>query len=167
MNLFNIFIAKNYSVALDVTKDTQFIELYVQFMYSSKIFPEGREQFTFSYENGEAILFGGMITNKSNKMWKFNPAKNSWSTINCENTTTVNPQRSGHTAILQQKKLYVFGGKSKVHSMYVLQDLEIFDLENNTWNFPSCPSKNFLKLRRNHVAVIVGNNRNKYIIIIY
>lgn len=150
-------------MAVDISKDTQFIELYVQYLYSSKIFPEGREQFTFSYDNGEAILFGGLITNKSTKLWKFNPEKYYWSIIDYENSNTSTSSignRSGHIAILLQKKLYVFGGKSKIHSQFVLQDLEIFDMETNIWTFPNFLSKNYLKLRKNHVAVAVGKRIN-------
>lgn len=136
--------------------------MYVQYIYCSKLFPEGREQFSFSYDNGEAILFGGLITNKSNKVWRFDPANLSWSTLDFESSTVTN--RSGHTANLHSKKLYIFGGKSKIQSMYMLNDLEIFDIENNTWIFPNCSCKNYLKLRRNHVSVCVGKIINKNVL---
>ena len=38
----------------------------------------------------------------------------------------------------------------------MMQDLEIFDIENNKWIEANCSCKNYLKLRRHHIAVIVG-----------
>ena len=124
------------------------------YIYCNKHFPEGREQFTFSYHNGEAIVFGGLNTNKSNKVWRFDPLNLTWSILEFESQSILN--RIGHSAILHQKKLFVFGGKSKIQSMYMFQDLEIFDVEQKFWIFPNISSKHFLKLRRNHVALLIG-----------
>ncbi len=49
---------------------------------------------------------------------------------------------------------------------YIL-DLEIYNLEDKTWAAPTLYTKSTLKLRRNHVAVLVGKknfysqNQNK------
>jgi len=144
---------------VNISKDTTFICLYVQYIYSKKLFPEGREQFSFSYDNEMAILYGGFITNNnSNKIWKFNPSNYSWSILEYDCATAIS--RSGHTAILYQKKLYLFGGKSKNLNSYLFQEIEIFDLEYNTWISPNISCKNYLKLRKNHIAVLIGKKKN-------
>ena len=128
--------------------------MYAHYIYCNKLFPEGREQFTFSYDNGEAIVFGGLITNKSNKVWRFDPLNLTWSTLEFDSSSITN--RNGHSAILHQKKLFIFGGKSKIQTVYMFQDLEIFDIELKVWIFPNCSSKNYLRLRRNHIAILIG-----------
>lgn len=98
-----------------------------------------------------------MITNKSNRIWKFDPSNYSWSILEFEGSAlTIN--RTGHSAILHQKKLFIFGGKAKIQNVYIFHDLEIFDIENNTWIYPNCSCINYLKLRKNHVAVVVGKS---------
>jgi len=49
-------------------------ELYAEYKYSNKIFPEGREQFTFKYNLVDVVMFGGLIMNKNNNnLWTFDP----------------------------------------------------------------------------------------------
>lgn len=147
-------------------KKTFTVELYSFYIYASKNFPEGREQFSFSYENGEAVLFGGVSTNKSNKIWKFDPNNFIWNDLDYECKTIST--RFGHSAILYQSKLFIFGGKSKIQGVYMFQDLEIFDIDYKIWIFPTVTSSNFLKLRRNHVAILVGKFWfNSFLIFIY
>jgi len=57
---------------------------------------------------------------------------------------------------LYQKKLYLFGGKSKLQNFSFIQDLEIFNMEDRTWATPNIYTKNNLKLRRNHISLTVG-----------
>lgn len=89
-------------------KDKDYLEMYGYYVYSYKLFPEGREQFSFSYDNTDAIVYGGLITNKSNKVWKLDPASLTWRILDYENQF-INV-RSEHSGILFQKKLYIFGG---------------------------------------------------------
>lgn len=132
-----------------------YLEMYGYYVYSQKLFPEGREQFSFSYDNIDAIVYGGLITNKSNKVWKLDPSSLSWSVLDYD-TQSVNV-RSGHSGVLYQKKLFLFGGKSKLQNFYFIQDLEIFNIEERTWSSPNVYTKNNLKLRRNHIGIVVGN----------
>lgn len=41
------------------------------YYYYSKNFPEGREQFTFSYDMFDIIIYGGISIKCFNDMWKF------------------------------------------------------------------------------------------------
>ena len=51
------------------------MELYACYKTGQKNFPEGREQFAFNYNISEIILFGGIVTNKSNNVWVLDPCK--------------------------------------------------------------------------------------------
>lgn len=50
------------------------MELYAHYKYSTKNFPEGREQFAFDYNLAEIVLFGGIVTNKNNHVWTLDPS---------------------------------------------------------------------------------------------
>ena len=50
-------------------------ELYGTYKYSLKNFPEGREQFSLRYNSIDAVLFGGMVSNKNNYLWTLDPSK--------------------------------------------------------------------------------------------
>ena len=78
-----------------------------------------------------------------------------WEKRACDNTPTY--PRYGHSGILYQKKFIVFGGKVKAGNYQYLADLDIFDVNENTWSQPSFNSKTFLPLRRNHAAELVGH----------
>jgi len=49
-------------------------ELYAFYKYSTKNFPEGREQFAFDFSFGDLVLFGGIVTNKNNHVWTLDPS---------------------------------------------------------------------------------------------
>ena len=52
-------------------------ELYAEYKYSSKTFPEGREQFSFRYNLVDVVLFGGLIMNKNNNnVWMYDNGNN-------------------------------------------------------------------------------------------
>lgn len=139
----------------EIPKDKDFAELYSYYVYTNKIFPEGREQFTLSYDGEEIIMVGGLVSNKSNILWKLDPKNLSWTKENCEFSQSI-VLRYGHTAILHQKRLYVFGGRTKINNYFYIPDLDIYNLEDKTWDQPSLYTKSTLKLRRNHVALLVG-----------
>ena len=133
-----------------------FLEMYGYYSYSLKKVPEGREQSSFSYDNQDAILFGGLLTNKSNKVWKFDPKQLTWDTLEHESHAVIS--RSGHSGVLYQKKLFIFGGISKSYENNFIQDLEIFNLENKGWFTPNAYTKSTLKLRKHHIGIVIGNN---------
>lgn len=50
-------------------------ELYATYKYSTKNFPEGREQFSFRYNLVDIVLFGGLVMNKANNyLWTLDPS---------------------------------------------------------------------------------------------
>jgi len=66
--------------------------------------------------------------------------------------------RYGHSAILFQKKLLLFGGKIRSNNYIFCADLEIFNLEDKQWSNPIVYTKSTLKLRAHHAAEIIGRN---------
>jgi hypothetical protein len=57
------------------TKNNDY-ELYAEYKYSNKTFPEGREHFSLRYNLVDVVLFGGLVMNKNNNnVWTFNPCK--------------------------------------------------------------------------------------------
>lgn len=49
-------------------------ELYAEYKYSYKQFPEGREQFSMKYNLVDAVMFGGLVMNKNNNnVWILDP----------------------------------------------------------------------------------------------
>lgn len=50
------------------------MELYAFYKYSSKNFPEGREQFAFDSNLMDLVMFGGIVTNKNNNVWTLDPS---------------------------------------------------------------------------------------------
>ena len=66
--------------------------------------------------------------------------------------------RYGHTAVLYQKKLFIFGGKTKNHNYYFLADLDIYNIETDSWTSPILYTKNTLDLRINHIADQIGGH---------
>lgn len=131
------------------------VELYGYYAYPLKTFPEGREQFSLSYDGKEAVVYGGLISNKSNIIWKFDPLNLSWKKEDQDFSNSIVP-RFGHTCNLYQKKLYVFGGRTKLNNYFYIPDLEIYNLEDKTWTNPIVYTKSTLKLRRNHISLLVG-----------
>ena len=144
-----------------------YVELFGTYIANgSKNFPEGREQFSLSSDMFDVILFGGITTNKSHDLWSLDPSNlkyliihigaYEWKKIIPENQSANT--RFGHTAIIHQKKLILFGGNVKLpNSGNYLQDLEIFNIEDKLWNFPVVYTKSTLKLRKYHIAELLGN----------
>jgi hypothetical protein len=102
---------------------------------------------------------------KNISIWKLNIDSMIWQKLSSSNTS---PNRFGHTSIFdkERNKIYIFGGRSKINnslsqnnifSSGIFLGLEILNLTNLTWNIPFIPTRNSPKLRRNHVAEIIGN----------
>ena len=101
-------------------------ELFGYYLYTKKVFPEGREQFSLSSDTIDMLVFGGISTKSFNDTWIFEPNKIEWKKINYD-TSVPNP-RFGHTATLFQKKLILFGGKTKLNNYSFNSDVEIYYL---------------------------------------
>ena len=121
-----------------------------------KIYPESREQFTFNYDpiSNCIFLFSGYSSYiGSQQLWKYNLLNNEWTPI--KSTIYNMDARSGHTAIIYKNKLIIFGGRYLHNTL--MSDLDIFNIEDNTWNMMQVNTCYFLELRRNHIACLVGN----------
>ena len=150
---------KNLSIQL-------YTRLFACFKYSSKNYPESREQFSFVLCDENIYLIGGICCiNETDEIWKYNTPSLSWSKIKINNKTL---SRFGHTAILDKNKskIYIFGGRSKLdiwsHSISnerkeYYGNTEYYDIKQNEWNLPIMKSKYHPTLRRNHTAELVGN----------
>ena len=101
-------------------------ELFGYYLYSKKVFPEGREQFSLSFDTINMLVFGGISTKSFNDTWIFEPNKIEWKKINYD-TSSPNP-RFGHTSTLFQNKLVLFGGKTKQNNYSFNADIEILNI---------------------------------------
>ena len=145
------------SLLLEQKKDSNKIIpnilLLTKFIYPNHLFPESRDQFVFAHESTDILLCGGNVSNKSNELWRFNPLLNQWSKL-IINSITPEP-RYGHTGILHNNKLIIFGGK--LLNLPILGDVDIFNLDILSWSSPALMTYSKLKLRRNHIACCIGN----------
>ena len=84
-----------------------------------------------TWAHGDSIyVFGGNIYGfKSNKLFAFNTKSGKWET---KNTTNAPPERSSHSAIIKDGKMYIFGGKDIENNK--LGDFWVYDITSNEWN---------------------------------
>jgi hypothetical protein len=135
--------------------------LYIMFAYytfNNKCFPESREQFTWSIDGKECVLFGGIVTNKRNDIWMFDLIGLNWKRVKQSDNTNSAYIRYGHSAVLIKKKLILYGGISKVGSYKYIPDVEIYHTDLNQWTVPKLNTVTTVKLRKHHVACLVGTN---------
>jgi len=52
-----------------------FVEFFSSYYYGNKTFPEGREQFTINSDVSDILLYGGLVSNKSQCIWSLDPSK--------------------------------------------------------------------------------------------
>jgi hypothetical protein len=134
-------------------------KLYLQAktIYSPKNFPENREQFSFSANsNGTSIyLYGGFSSNiRSNSLWRLETSNFSWSNLP---STSLQPDlRTGHTGIIYKNKFIVFGGRYA--QIPILADVDVYHTDTKTWSSPALNTTRFLKLRKHHIACLIGQH---------
>ena len=132
-----------------------YVYMICSFFRPNNFFPESREEFCMDYDTltKTIILFSGNSSNiNTHQLWKFNLVKNVWTSI--ESDYSPEPRR-GHTGILYKNKYYIFGGQFLSSNM--LGKLEIFDLNTNTWSQNNYNNYFLFKLRRNHIACLIGS----------
>jgi N-acetylneuraminic acid mutarotase len=130
------------------------LKLFTYYKYPNKNFPEGREQFSLFMKGSEIIISGGITTNmKTLSIWGLNLEKLEWTKIPINGFAN---NRYGHTAIFYQNKIYFFGGKTKYQKMSLTCGLEVFNLSDGTFTFPSA-GKLHPEQRRNHIAELLGS----------
>ena len=72
------------------------------------------------------LIFGGISTKSYNDTWSLDVKNIEWNKINYQ-VSSPNA-RFGHTATLFQKKLILFGGRTKQNSYCFNADIEILNL---------------------------------------
>lgn len=127
--------------------------------YPIKLFPGGTCQFTLTIDKdlvSIAYLYGGKDSESNNSIWKLDLKSMTWKKLIPTVISSIS-QRYGHTTVYYQKKLFIFGGSCRYMDYYYNPDLEIYNLEDNSWYLPNCFTKSTLKLRKNHIAQVVGS----------
>ena len=130
------------------------LKLFAYYKYPHRNFPEGRQQFSLTSKEGEIYLVGGMSSSmKQLTIWKLNLEKLEWSKIKTANIASC---RYGHTGIIYQNKLYLFGGLQKFSNTSLCAGFEMFSFQDNLFSSPALPGKTNPCHRRGHIAETVG-----------
>ena len=137
--------------------------LVAYYRYPNKNFPECREQFSLVINKENIILLGGMCSvMQTTFIWNLNLNKLQWKRIKANNTCY---NKFGHTCVLLNRKLYVFGGRTKMdnnntnkETVDIVNGLDVFNLDDETWSSPALSTRNAPRPRRNHIAELVGMN---------
>ena len=148
----NFFKVKGLS-SYDFAKGSVF--LLTGYNQATKICPESREQFSLNYEpiTNYIYLFSGNSCYIGNQqLWRYNLLTFNWEALNAP--SQLMEGRSGHTGIIYKSKLIIFGGRYLNNT--TLADVDIYNIDNNSWTMPQLNTSIFLTLRRNHVACLVG-----------
>ena len=153
INLINENYKNEEEAFPKLSKIDEELELFSFFIYPSKNFPEGKEQFSLCTKGKYLYLSGGLSTNmKQLSIWSLNMETLEWNKILLKNTTY---SRFGHTSIYYQNKIYFFGGTLKIEKSSLLTNLEIFSFHDKS--FVVSNSKGGPCKRKNHIAELIGN----------
>jgi serine/threonine protein kinase/N-acetylneuraminic acid mutarotase len=126
-NLENPFLNDTYSVDVET--------LSWQRLNTTGNIPSIRVSHTSSVVGNKMYVIGGYFfksithQNAYNDVFCLDLATNVWTMI--EPTGAVPPARFGHWAVVLDKKIYIFGGKTVDHK--AMNDMFVFDTETNTW----------------------------------
>ena len=134
--------------------------------------PNSRMEASFTpYYNG-LFLYGGLQTHDYNDLWFFliDNKRYTWERMLIKNENIFN-SRSGHTTVLYNDCLYIFGGNLNLKKLKnQLEDILIYNIKLNT--LKSAQFKNeknslgqkyiYIPLRRNHIAHVIGWNMIVY-----
>jgi Galactose oxidase, central domain len=78
------------------------------------------------------IVYGGFVKGvRTNQIDKFLFQENRWVKVNVPPTSPMPKARCGHSAVIHQNSMWIFGGKDDDNRK--LNDLWRFDLGTNTW----------------------------------
>ena len=158
-NITNInLLSQNQSRISTLTQDVLqkgSIYLLPGYHQSTKIFPECREEFSLNHDlsSNTLYLFSGNTSHiDSPLLWKFNLSNFIWEPL--KPVSNVIEKRCGHTGVIYKSKLIIFGGRYLDNT--ALADVDIYNIEQNYWEMNNYNTIIYLKLRRNHVACLVG-----------
>ena len=143
------------SIAQKEISQKSSIYLLPGFYQPTKTCPESREEFSFNYDSNtnSIFLFSGNTSRiDSPLLWKFNLSTYNWQIIKLN--STMIEKRCGHTGVIYKNKLIIFGGRF-LHNT-ILSDVDIYHIDTNEWEIKQLNTNIYAKLRRNHVACLVG-----------
>ncbi len=131
------------------------LRLFSYYRYPNKNFPEGKEQFSMFLKDKEIIICGGLSAfMKGMSIWSLNLEQLEWVKIPQKSPTN---NRFGHTNVIYQNKIFLFGGRTKYGGAFVSPGLEIFSLTENAFTNQDPEGNIFPEPRKNHIAELIGN----------
>ena len=147
----------SFSNLFQKRKKTGKLKLFSYYIYPSKNFPEGREQFSvFLKNNNKLYVCGGLTMNiLEMSLWCLNLEGLEWNKIIQKDHSH---NRFGHTATVFQNKIYFFGGRTKNESGFSFQDFEIFSITEGVYYKPNFGKINNPQTRRNHIAELINEH---------
>ena len=134
----------------------------------SSVNPCSRMGATFTKCYNKLFLFGGLLASDQSDLWTLE-IKNkvyTWKKIKYNKEVNFN-SRYGHSCILFNNSLYIFGGNMNIRKLkYPLEDILIYNIKTNTMKIGffkiekySFSSNNiYAPQRRNHIAQAIGWN---------
>ena len=133
------------------------LRLFSYYRYPNRNFPEGKEQFSIFLREKEKqiIICGGLSAfMKGMSIWSLDLEKLEWNKVPQDMSTN---NRFGHTSIIYQNKIYLFGGRTKYGNSFVSPGLEIFSLNDKSFLSNQVERGIGPEPRKNHIAELVGN----------
>ena len=144
----------NISTSLPILPHSGQLRLFCYYRYPNKNFPEGKEQFSIFLRDKEMIICGGLSAfMKGMGIWSLNLEKLEWAKILQKSPTN---NRFGHTSVIYQNKIFLFGGRTKYGGGFVSPGLEIFSLTENSFTNQDPEGNIFPEPRKNHISELIG-----------
>ena len=144
---------KSINLVSVIERNKKDFKLFCYYKYPLKNFPEGREQFSICRQDNDIIITGGISTNmKIFTIWNLNISLLEWKKI-----TPVNliENRYGHTALLMNNKLFIFGGRTKYLNTSYMNGLDIFSFQEKKIIYSPIYGEK-PENRKSHIAIFVG-----------
>ena len=126
--------------------------------------PNSRMEATFTPYYNTLFLFGGLQTNNQSDLWELDINDKTYTWKKRIIKEELNP-RFGHTTVLFNDCLYIYGGKFNLKKMkFPLEDFLMYHIPTNTMkigtfkNVKNLSNRKFLEIpqRRNHIAQAIG-----------
>ena len=148
---------KDEEKLLPLIPHTGTLRLFSYYRYPNRNFPEGKEQFSIFLREKEKqiIICGGLSAfMRGMSIWALDLEKLEWNKISHDSQSN---NRFGHTSIIFQNKIYLFGGRTKYGNSFVSPGLEIFSLNDKSFISHDPEGGIIPEPRKNHIAELVGN----------
>ena len=115
--------------------------------------PTARKAHTLTHSNGKFYLFGGASVggSKLNDAYSFDTATLAWVSLATSGERPTG--RDGHTAVVLDEKLYIFGGADTSGN---LNDVRVLDLHSRRWSHPRAAGGVAPSPRWGHMGALVN-----------